>query len=198
MTSPPSGLVLWLTGPPASGKSTLARVLDQRLSGLGLDVEILDSDSLRSVLTPRATYSAEERDWFYGVLVYLARLLSEHGVTVLVAATAHRRAYRESARCSLPRFWEVHVDCPLEVCRARDPKGLYGRAREGSVTGLPGEQEPYEEPLSPEARVDTSELSADAAADALLERLESSGLLDRPHRPHRLMTSSLADLQAVG
>lgn len=178
MTSSRCGLVVWLTGPPASGKSTLAGELERRLSGLGMDVEILDSDSLRSVLTPRATYSAEERDWFYAVLVYLAHLLCKHGVTVLIAATGNRRRYRDFARNTLARFWEIHVDCPLEVCRARDPKGLYGDAREGSITSLPGDQEPYEAPLSPEMRVNTADLSASDAADRLLERLVGAAPVD--------------------
>ena len=186
------GLVLWLTGPPASGKSTLARALGRRLEGLDLDVEVLDGDALRSVLTPRATFSTEERDWFYGVLVYLAGLLSAHGVTVLVAATANRRAYRENARHNLPRFWEVHVHCPLEVCRKRDPKGLYRRANQRSIATLPGEQEPYEEPRLPEVRVDTSELSVSGAVDVVLDGLLGSGEIYRKdQRAH-------VELQTVG
>ena len=173
------GTVLWLTGLPASGKTTLAEELLRRLAARGLDVELLDADSLRAILTPRPTYTDGERDWFYGILVYLAALLSQHGVTVLVAATAHRRIYRDQARRVLPRFAEIYVQCDIETCRRRDPKGLYAAARRGDVQSLPGEQVPFEAPESPEVRVDTAKLAPPAAAGAVVERLEELALLAR-------------------
>ena len=173
------GTVLWLTGLPASGKTTLAEELLRRLAARGLDVELLDADSLRNILTPRPTYTDEERDWFYGILVYLADLLSRHGVAVLVAATAHRRIYRDQARRVLPRFAEIYVQCDIETCRRRDPKGLYAAARRGDLHSLPGEQIPFEAPESPEVRVDTSQLAPPAAAGVVVERLEELALLAR-------------------
>lgn len=179
------GPVIWLTGPPASGKSTLAEILAVRLAEEGRAVEILDTDVLRKVLTPRPTYGDEERDWFYDVLARLAGLLSGHGITVLVAATAHRRAYRERARLRLPRFAEVYVRCSLEACRRRDPKGLYARARRGGTSTLPGAQEPYEEPRRPEAIVDTESLSPSRAADSVIEQLRRAGLIEPAGAPGR-------------
>lgn len=171
------GLTLWLTGRPASGKSTIAAELAQRLSGRGIDTEILDADDLRSVLTPRPSYTDEERDWFYGVLVFLAELLSRHGVTVLIAATGHRRAYRDEARRRIPRFREVHVICSPETCRARDPKGLYQRADRGEISGLPGEQVPYEAPEAPWLAVDTERVGRHEAVERVMAKLVEEGLL---------------------
>ncbi len=174
-----AGLTIWLTGLPASGKTTLAGVLAARLAERGHSVEVLDADALRQILTPRPRYDEEERKWFYGVLVYLADLLSRHGVTVLLAATAHRRAYRELARGTLPRFAEVYVSCPIGECRRRDRKELYQRARLGLIQTLPGEQEPYEAPEAPSAVANTELLDPEEAADSVIHQLEQAGALEQ-------------------
>jgi adenylylsulfate kinase len=165
------GFVLWLTGLPASGKSTLAQELRCRLAERGLQAVILDSDELHAVLTPHPTYDAEERDWFYGVMVYLAAWLANNGVNVLVAATANRRTYRQQARAQIQRFVEVYVSCPLETCQARDRKGIYERAAGGQAENVPGVGVPYEPPLAPEAVVDTSRQTTGEAADIVLVQL---------------------------
>ena len=169
------GFALWLTGLPSSGKTTLAHALRRLLAERGIAVQILDSDELRRRLTPNPTYSAEERDWFYGIITFLAELLTTNGVNVLIAATAARRAYRQAARERIPRFAEVHVECAPEVCRARDPKGLWQRADRGEITNLPGAGVPYEAPDAPEARVDTARHSAEAAAHRVLKQLDARG-----------------------
>ncbi|MFN2243769.1 MAG: adenylyl-sulfate kinase, partial [Anaerolineae bacterium] len=117
------GFALWLTGLPSSGKTTLAHALRRLLAERGIAVQILDSDELRRRLTPNPTYSAEERDWFYNIVTFLAELLTANGVNVLIAATASRQAYRQAARERIARLAEVYVECPPDVCRARDPKG---------------------------------------------------------------------------
>jgi adenylylsulfate kinase len=141
---------VWLTGLPASGKSTLARALAAELARRGVRAAVLESDALRPILTPRPTYSEAERDAFYGALALVGKLLVDQGVPVIFDATANRRRYREQARATIPSFIEVFVDCPLETCVARDPKGLYRRAREGATTTLPGAGASYEPPLRPE------------------------------------------------
>src|ERR1043166_5048478 len=101
---------LWITGLPASGKSTLARALRAEFARRGVTVQILESDELRRVLTPRASYDEEERDAFYGMMLYIGKLLHRHGVSVIFDATANLRRYRDRARDILPQFFEVHGD----------------------------------------------------------------------------------------
>jgi adenylylsulfate kinase len=172
------GFAIWLTGLPSSGKTTLAHALVRLLHERGIAVQILDSDELRRRLTPNPTYSAEERDWFYDIITFLAELLTTNGVNVLIAATASRRAYRQAARERIPRFAEVYVECPPGVCRARDPKGLWERVDRAEITNLPGAGAPYEAPDAPEARVDTARYSAEAAARHTLRRLDAQGFLE--------------------
>jgi len=144
---------VWITGLPSSGKSTLAAALAAQLRTRGTDVAVLESDVLRHVLTPHPDYSEEERDAFYRALVYVGRLLVEHGVPVIFDATANRRIYRQRAREQIKRFLEVYVDCPLAVCQERDAKGIYRKAQEGAASTVPGLQTAYEPPERPEATV---------------------------------------------
>jgi adenylylsulfate kinase len=115
---------LWLTGLPASGKSAIARELVRRLHERGVEVSALESDVMRTQLTPFPRYDDDDRDFFYGRLAEIGALLAKHR-PVLFDATANRRAYRDAARRTIARFAEIYVDTPLEVCRSRDPKGLY-------------------------------------------------------------------------
>lgn len=174
-----AGFALWFTGLPSSGKSTVAQAVAERLADEETAVQLLDSDEMRRVLTPEPTYSAEERDWFYEVVVYIARLLVENGVNVMIAATGARRRYREAARARLLRFAEVYVACPVEVCRERDPKGLWAKVDQGLITGLPGADAPYEPPAAPEVRVNTEELTVAEAATQVLIQLRGQNFLAR-------------------
>jgi adenylylsulfate kinase len=167
---------VWLTGLPASGKSTIARALEMLLAGRGVRAAVLESDDLRRLFTPKPRYDAPERDRFYRALADLARLLAGDGVPVLVAATANLRAYRDRARAGIPRFLEVFVDCPLPVCRARDPKGIYRRSAAGSAPNVPGVSAPYEPPLRPEVTVNGERDPAESAGK-ILSALSSRGYL---------------------
>ena len=172
-----AGFALWLTGLPSSGKTTLAHELSALLSERGIAVQILDSDELRRRLTPHPTYSAEERDWFYDTITFLAELLTANGVNLVIAATASRRAFRQRARDRIARFAEVYAVCSPEVCRARDPKGLWERADRGEITNLPGGGAVYEAPRAPEAAVNTDRHSPQAAAHSILRQLDRRGFL---------------------
>jgi len=141
---------VWLTGLSGSGKSAVARELAAALHGRGIEVARLESDVLRTQLTPFPRYDEDERDFFYAALLALGAFAAGRGVAVIFDATANRRAYRDAARRKIALFAEVFVDTPLEVCAARDPKGLYRAAREGKSTTLPGLQAAYERPLHPE------------------------------------------------
>ncbi len=171
------GFAVWLTGLPASGKSTLAVALAEELAKLGVDVQILDSDDLRKWLTPQPTYSREERDWFYGAMVRIGRLLIENGVNVIFAATANKSRHRELARRELGKFMEVYLKCPLEVCLSRDDKEVYAKALTGEATTVPGLQEPYEPSASPEVTVETDKMSPGECAQRIVERMKELSFL---------------------
>ena len=141
---------VWLTGPPASGKSTIAREFVRRLADEGVPVAWLESDALRPILAPGAGYSRPERNAFYAALADLAALLSAQGLNVLVDATAPRRSHRDRLRKRVPDLLEILVDAPLEIREGRDPKGLYRRARAGDAPHLPGATEEYEPPAHPD------------------------------------------------
>jgi len=172
-----AGFAVWITGLPASGKSTLASALTQALAARGVEVAVLESDVLRRVFTPHPRYGEEEREVFYGAMAYVGWLLTEHGVPVIFDATAHRRAYRERARALIPRFLEVYVDCPLPVCIARDPKRIYRQAQQGAATNAPGLQVPYEPPERPEVVVHGDRERPEAAAHMVVVQLIERGYL---------------------
>lgn len=161
---------VWLTGPPASGKSTIARALREQLAAEGTSAVVLESDALRRVLTPEATYEPDERDRFYAAVAGLAAMLVSQGVPVIVDATAPRRAHRARLRESVRDFLEVLVATPPEVCVARDPKGLYERARVGHAPHLPGATEAYEAPAKPDLVV-SGTAPPDHSARAIRARL---------------------------
>jgi adenylylsulfate kinase len=167
---------VWITGLPASGKSTITSALVRELTSRGVDAAVLESDALRRVLTPHPSYSDDERDTFYRSMVYIGSLLMIHGVPVIFDATANRRAYRSAARSGIERFIEVLVDCPLEICVARDPKGIYGKARSGEAVTVPGLQASYELPEHPDIVVSGSG-NARQAALAIVQTLEARGYL---------------------
>ena len=172
-----SAFAVWITGLPASGKSTVAAALADELSTRGIRVAVLESDALRQFFTPRPRYSEEERDIFYGAMAYVGRLLTEHGVPVIFDATANRRAHRDGARQHIPRFVEVHVDCPLDVCLARDPKGIYRKAREGDATTVPGMQSAYEPPEKADVVVRGDREAPQGAARRIVATLVEKGYL---------------------
>ncbi|HJT22805.1 MAG TPA: adenylyl-sulfate kinase, partial [Nitrospira sp.] len=161
---PSQSFAIWLTGLPASGKSTITTLLRQELEASGLTVEVLESDAVRRALTPAPTYSEAERDLFYRALALIGSRLAAHGVVVIFDATAVKRAYRDFARSLIPRFIEVSLECPLELCMQRDYKGTYSRGQRGDTSTVPGLQTPYEAPLNPEVRIDTATVSPPEAA----------------------------------
>jgi adenylylsulfate kinase len=166
------GLVIWLTGLPGSGKSTIAAELGARLRERGERVEILDGDELRQRLSPELGYSRADREMHAHRTAYMAELLARNGVVVLVALVSPFAATRAAARRTISRFLEVHVNCSLAECERRDPKGLYAAARAGRVAGVTGVDAPYEAPLEPEVRVDTEHTSLARTCDAILEKFE--------------------------
>ena len=172
-----AAFAVWLTGLPASGKSTIGRALKSALEAEGLDCDVLESDTLRRVLTSRPRYDEEERDIFYRQMVYIGTLLLRHGVVVIFDATANRRVYRDRARQEIPNFVEVYVQTPLEVCMARDPKGIYRAGEEGAASSVPGLQAAYEPPLNPDLVIYGDREAPNEAARRIVTALIGKGYL---------------------
>ena len=172
-----SPFAVWLTGLSGSGKSAIAKALLEQLHARGIDAAVLESDVLRTQLTPFPRYDDAERELFYAALVEIGRLVVTSGKAVVFDATANRRAYRDAARKTIARFVEVHVDTPLEVCVARDPKLLYRAAREGKASTLPGVQAAYEPPFAPELVVHGDHGTPEKSAERIVGLLEHRGWL---------------------
>ena len=126
---------------------------------------------MRNILTPEPTYSEKERAQFYRAVVLIGELITLSGMNVIFDATASQRAYRDRARSLIRRFVEVYIDCPLEVCMERDPKGIYQSAILGKAATVPGVQAPYEPPLHPEITLNCQD-PPEAGAKAIVNKLK--------------------------
>jgi bifunctional enzyme CysN/CysC len=171
--------VIWMTGLSGAGKSTIANRLEQRLLASGVHTFLLDGDNVRHGLNRDLGFTEADRIENVRRVGEVARLMVDAGLVVLVSFISPFRAERELARQLVGdgRFCEVHVDAPLEVAEARDPKGLYAKARRGLLPNFTGVDSPYEEPAEPELRIDTTVTDPDAAAEAIIGQLRSMGVL---------------------
>jgi len=174
-----SGATVWLTGLSGSGKSTVAVEVERRLLEAGLPAYLLDGDNLRHGLNGDLGFSAPDRTENVRRVGEVARLFADAGVVALVPLISPYRADRDRARAAheaadLP-FHEVYVNTPLEVCEARDPKGLYAKARAGEIRGFTGIDDPYEAPLAPDLELTPAAGDADAQALAVLDLLDLPG-----------------------
>jgi adenylylsulfate kinase len=122
-------------------------------------------------------YDEQDREYFYGSLAFIGRVLTANGISVIFDATANRRAYRDRARHQIARFIEVFVECPLETCILRDPKGIYRKAQEGQATQVPGLQAPYEAPESPDVTIRGDRDDPVEAARKVVALMVSKGFL---------------------
>ena len=170
--------VMWFTGLPGCGKTTIADQVKSKLSEKGIYAKILQLDEIRKAITPQPKYTEEERDIVYASLAYMAKLLAEEGINVIIDATANRRRYRDLARRLIPKFAEVFIRAPLEVCMEREekrmalfsPKDIYKKAGEKRAT-VPGVNVTYEEPLSPDIEVDAEIMSSEESARHIADRV---------------------------
>jgi adenylyl-sulfate kinase len=149
------GCVLWFTGLSGSGKSTLANALDAELHQRGVKTVLLDGDNVRHGLCGDLGFSAEDRHENLRRVAEVAKLMADAGLVVLTAFVSPYRSDRDRARAVVgaPRFAEIFVDAPLEVCAQRDVKGLYAKAQAGLIPDFTGVNSPYEAPVAPELRV---------------------------------------------
>jgi len=175
MNSP--AFVLWFTGLSGAGKSTIATELAKELVRRNQNFEILDGDVVRTHLSKGLGFSKEDRDTNIRRIGWVAATLAKHGCVPICAAISPYRAIRDEIRASFPRFVEVFVKVPIEVCEARDVKGLYKKARAGEIKGFTGIDDPYEEPLSPEVVCETHKETVAESAAKILRRCEELGYL---------------------
>lgn len=179
MVENPPGLVVWFTGMSGAGKSTLSAPLAERLRSAGRKVELLDGDEVRTHLSKGLTFSKEDRDTNVRRIGFVAALLAKHGVIAITAAISPYRDVRDEVRVKVRAaggdFVEIFVDCPLEVLAKRDVKGLYKQAMAGEIPHFTGVSDPYEPPLTPDVRVDSSRDPIDASLDRVWAELARRG-----------------------
>lgn len=173
------GCVIWFTGLSGSGKSTLANVVAHLLHERKHHTYVLDGDNVRHGLNKNLGFSPEDREENIRRVGEVARLFVDAGTIVMTAFISPYRADRDQARGLLSenRFVEVYVDCPLDVCEERDPKGLYKKARSGEIKEFTGISAPYETPDNPEIVIDTSQLDILESAQEVILYLEKSSLV---------------------
>jgi adenylylsulfate kinase len=167
-----NGFVVWITGLPGSGKSTIADAVKKARP----DIVILRMDDLRKILTPEPTYSETERDLVYRSIICTAKILAELGHNVLIDATGNLRRWRDLARKVIPRYAEVYIKCPVEICLEREasridtrsaPRDIYKKGMEGWP--VPGISAPYEEPLNSEIVIEIDQTEIADAVSMILQ-----------------------------
>jgi adenylylsulfate kinase len=166
--------VIWLTGLPGSGKTTIAKALSPKLKGSGFKVELLDGDIVRKELSPELGFTKQDRELHSRRVVFLCKLLSRNGIATIVCLISPYREFRRYARREINvdnNFYEVYVKCSLGTCMRRDPKGLYKKALAGEIKDLSGLQDPYEEPENPEVIVNTEEQTSEECINVILKRV---------------------------
>ena len=173
------GAILWFTGLSGSGKSTIAHRVERTLIERGAFAYVLDGDNVRHGLNSDLGFSPEDRVENIRRIGEVARLFADAGALVVSAFISPYRKDRDRVRALMSpgEFIEVFVDTPLEVCEARDPKGLYKKARSGEMSGLTGLDAPYEPPDEPEIHLKTVNLSVDEAAGRVISYLEREKIL---------------------
>lgn len=171
------GVTLWFTGLSGSGKSTLAQHITPILKAHGCKVEVLDGDEVRQNLSRGLGFSKADRDTNIKRIGWVAKVLTRNGVVTVAAAISPYRGVRQWCREQIGDFVEIYVNCPLEVCEARDRKGLYARARAGEIKQFTGIDDPYEPPEDPEVVVHTAEESVEQSVQKILARLRELGYL---------------------
>ncbi|MFT5206310.1 MAG: adenylylsulfate kinase [Candidatus Omnitrophota bacterium] len=171
-TTPKKGLVIWMTGLSGSGKSTLSLALKQVLESKGERVELLDGDVIRQYF-PNIGFTHEARDEHIRRVGFLASRLESYGSIVIGALISPYKESRDFVRSLCPRFVEIHVSTSIEVCEARDVKGLYDRVRKGEIKQFTGIDDPYDLPENPDITLDTDKLTVDESIQLIMKYLNT-------------------------
>jgi len=171
------GFTLWFTGLSGSGKSTLSERIHKRLVASGARVELLDGDEVRTHLSKGLGFSKEDRDTNVRRIGFVAELLSRNGVIAITAAISPYRDTRDAVRERIGSFVEIFMDCPISVLAERDVKGLYKKVLAGEIPHFTGVSDPYEPPVSPELRVDSSTENIALSEERVWQLLKDRGLI---------------------
>ncbi|MDI9640321.1 adenylyl-sulfate kinase [Geitlerinema splendidum] len=172
-----SGVTLWFTGLSGAGKTTLSQAVAEVLRRNGYRIEVLDGDIVRKNLSKGLGFSKSDRDENIRRIGFVAHLLSRNGVIVLVSAISPYQTIRDEVRDRIGNFVEIYVNAPLDVCEARDVKGLYKRARAGEIQGFTGIDDPYEAPVKPEIECRTDRETVAESVAKILGKLTEFGYL---------------------
>ena len=175
------GAIIWLTGLPSSGKSTVAVGLQAMLFERDCQVYVLDGDNIRHGLNSNLGFSPQDREENIRRIGEVAKLFSDAGFLIITAFISPYRKDRDQARKSVAKgdFIEVFIKAGLSICEQRDPKGLYKKARSGQIKEFTGISAPYQEPQSPELVVDTEKFSKQESAKAILDYLDRNGYIQK-------------------
>lgn len=171
------GVCVWFTGLPASGKTTVAKLVEKKLLNKDETVERLDGDVVRQSLTADLGFSREDRDKNIARVTFVAKLLQRNHVITLSSFITPYRAQRDYVRNNIEEVRIVHVHAPVDVCIERDPKGMYEKAQAGEIEGFTGLDAPYEEPVTPDLFLPTHEQAVEESAKRVIVFLEKEGFL---------------------
>jgi adenylylsulfate kinase len=166
------GFVVWLTGLSGSGKTTIARIVEDAVKSMNHCVVVLDGDEIRRHLSPDLGFSKRDRELNVERVAYLSHILSRSGIIAIVAFISPFRTSRDHARKLIGDFVEVWVKCSLETCKKRDPKGLYAKVMRGEITDFTGIDQDYEIPLNPEIILDTDKKTSLQCSQIILQKLK--------------------------
>ncbi len=172
------GFVLWFTGLPCSGKTTVANRVADNLKEKGLKIEHLDGDIVREFLTSDLGFSKEDRDENIKRIMFVSKLLSRNGVGVITTFVSPYKKTRAKVREKTTNFIEVFVDCPPSECEKRDIKGMYKLARQGKIENFTGVSDPYEKPDTPEITIYTYKESVEESVNKILSYMAESRYID--------------------
>ena len=173
------GFTVWFTGLSGSGKSTIAEMLFHEFQARGMKTEILDGDEVRKNLSKGLGFSKEDRDTNILRIGFVANLLTRNGVATICCPISPYKETRDACRAEIGEFVEIYVHATVdEIAAHRDPKGLYKKALAGEITGFTGVDDPYEEPVDPELKVDTETQTPEESLQSVLDRLKELGRID--------------------
>ena len=165
---------IWLTGIPATGKTTLSILLKEYLQKKNIPAIILDGDEIRKTVSKDLGFSPQDRKEHNRRVIEIAKLLVKNNFTVIIPLISPYRETRDLARKEIPNFVEVYVRASLDTCIKRDPKGLYQKAKNGEITNLTGLQSPYEEPIHPELILDTEKSTPQECLDTIISYIQKN------------------------